>query len=498
MSGIIINEDNSHFFMTRPRSQMNPDGLRKLVDNYSGKDVKQINFCPNCMRVNYQSNVWNNCLSKDTYDAEAEKLVQSRILNTFSVDQEWFKSKEKVWQQNCLELSVKGINPYQFWMKYTREKNISPWISMRMNDVHSVDDPENWVHSDFWRNNPQWQRAPYCENNWFDGWLEKGLDYGRPEVKEYAMSLIKEYFELFDMDGLELDWMRFPYHFRPGYEMIDGEYLVDFMGEVKELANQAAKRRKHNIKIAVRVPSHPDNAAKLGLDAVKWAKLGLVDQVIPTPFLFIETDIPITLWRRLLGDDIEIGAGLELSAQTCWSSERVVCDKGIVLACAANYLAQGADYIYLFNYMDSDTAMKCSNEFAQVLNSAGKLQTAIQNPRRYIITFTDTTYIGAPVTHLLPCECVKDKQVEAVLAIGKLGKVKSAHALVKTEPIDSTAELLVRINGNICKPVLQTTIQKCFTLDTKFLHDGNNLLEIYNLSNTKVTIVWIELDLVPY
>ena len=490
MSGIIINEDNSHFFVSRPSSQMTPEGLSKLIDNYSGKNVKQINFCPNCMRVNYKSKVWDNCLSEKACDKELEKLTQEEINKTFS---------SKLWRQNCRILDDKGINPYKFWIKYSRHKAISPWISMRMNDVHNVDDPESWVHSDFWRNNSQWQRVPYFDNESLDGWFEKELDYGRKEVREYAMSLIKEYFELFDMDGLELDWMRFPYHFRPGHEMIDGEHLVDFMREVRELANQAAKRRKHNIKIAVRVPSDPDNAAKLGLDAVKWAELDLIDQVIPTPFLFLDTNIPITLWRRLLGDNIEIGAGLELAAKISWTSERVVCDKGIVSACAANYLTQGADYIYLFNYMDSNTAMECSKEFAQVLNSAGKLQTAIQNPRRYIVTFTDTTPVGSPVTHLLPCECAKNKQpVEAVLAIGKLGKIKSANALIKTEQIDNVAKLLIRINGNICKPVSQTGIKKCFSVDIEFLHNGNNLIEVYNLSDEEVTIVWIELNLQPF
>ena len=39
-----------------------------------------------------------------------------------------------------------------------------------------------------------------------------------PEVRKHHMALIHELAQRYDFDGLELDWMRFGFHFRPGHE----------------------------------------------------------------------------------------------------------------------------------------------------------------------------------------------------------------------------------------------------------------------------------------
>ena len=56
---------------------------------------------------------------------------------------------------------------------------------------------------------------------------DKAFDYGREEVRAYHTKLVKELIERYDFDGLELDWMRFGFHFRPGYESIG----IDFKSQ---------------------------------------------------------------------------------------------------------------------------------------------------------------------------------------------------------------------------------------------------------------------------
>ena len=59
MSGISLNEDDSHFFGSRQSKDMCEAGVDRLIDTYAGTDVKELLFCPNAMRTSYASEVWD-------------------------------------------------------------------------------------------------------------------------------------------------------------------------------------------------------------------------------------------------------------------------------------------------------------------------------------------------------------------------------------------------------------------------------------------------------
>ena len=110
---------------------------------------------------------------------------------------------------NARILHERGLDPYAVWIARAREKGISPWLSMRMNDVHNAPNRKDYQHSTFWVEHPEYHRGPPDSKHWQD----RALDYGIPEVREHAMSFIRELLERYDPDGIELDWMRFGYHF---------------------------------------------------------------------------------------------------------------------------------------------------------------------------------------------------------------------------------------------------------------------------------------------
>ncbi len=295
-SYLALNEDNSHFYISRSADKMSVDGLKEMVDHYvKGTQVKQLVFCPNSMCTSYASEVWDPIW----HDYDDPDLIKKEVTVKYQMQ----------WQSNALLLHKKGIDPYKVWIDYSREIGISPWLSMRMNDIHYVDDTTSFIHSSFWKENPQLRRVP----DHFSRWTDRAFDYGQKEVREHHMALIRELFERYDFDGLELDWMRFAYHFRPGHEEEGIPLLTEFMTEVRHLADDYAIRRGHPIRIGVRVPSRPWTAKGLGVDAVTWAKRGLVDMLVVTPFwASIETDMPIEKWKELLGDSpVILAAGLE-------------------------------------------------------------------------------------------------------------------------------------------------------------------------------------------
>ena len=73
MSGIALNEDNSHFFSSRRAEDMTVEGVKELVDHYAVGQVRELLFCPNAMRTSYASRVWQPIW--DGYDPVASKVV---------------------------------------------------------------------------------------------------------------------------------------------------------------------------------------------------------------------------------------------------------------------------------------------------------------------------------------------------------------------------------------------------------------------------------------
>ena len=82
--------------------------------------------------------------------------------------------------------------------------------------------------------------------------------------------MIVETLARYDIDGLELDFMREPYLFSKGKEQEGGSILTTWVREIRGLTDAAAKRRGHPVKLGVRVPSSPQTALGLGFDAPAW------------------------------------------------------------------------------------------------------------------------------------------------------------------------------------------------------------------------------------
>ena len=129
----------------------------------------------------------------------------------------------------------------------------------------------------------------------------KYLNYSLKPVRDHMMALIREVCDRYDMDGLELDWNRFPMHFRTGETIEGGKALSEWMVEVRQVVRAAEKKWKHPIRLMTRVPAQPEVSMGMGLDAVTWARHGLIDHLIVAPFwATTDFDIPVEQWIELL------------------------------------------------------------------------------------------------------------------------------------------------------------------------------------------------------
>lgn len=485
---LILNEDDSHFFGSRSAVQMNLAGLHAFVDQYANTAVSHLFLCPNAMKASHRSQ------------------VRDAIWEMGAGQQPPQDEVAKKWCENARLLEERGLDPYAVWIARCREKKISPWLSMRMNDVHNVDDVDSYIHSSFWRKHPDYWRVPGGK-----GWTDRALDYGIPEVREHAMAYVRELLERYDPDGLELDWMRFGYHFRPGKEAEGGMILNQFMREVRSLTKQWSAKRGHPIKLGARVPTLPDAARGLGMDGVTWVREGLVDLLVPTPFwATTDFDIPIELWRERIGGaakKVILAPGAEILVRAYPAAKPVEADLLSSRGFAAASWHRGADSIYLFNYMDPGPMTGGQDAYRTLLREGLSRKITTQKPRRHVVTYRDTVASGMSSDVMLPVTGFKGGTFR--IYVGSKPKKASAFVVAGLVQADGMAQgkFDLTINGRKCNPAADLTDLSLFSgvaravqhqCPSDSLCAGYNEIQIKQLpGEPEQKIVWVELRIAP-
>ncbi len=132
--------------------------------------------------------------------------------------------------------------------------------------------------------------------------LEKA-SYAFPEVQDHMLSLIREVAERFDIDGVNLGWIRGPQFvgyeapviedFKKEYgedprklddneervQRLRAKYVTEFVRKVRQLLNELGRKRGRKIELSAWVYS-PETNLFFGLDAETWVAEGLLDSII--------------------------------------------------------------------------------------------------------------------------------------------------------------------------------------------------------------------------
>jgi hypothetical protein len=485
---LIINEDNSHFFFSRTEAQMNVDSLQAFIDQYADSKVTHLFFCTAAQRASFRSK---------TVGAVWDTIGRTPL-----------SPEDRRWAENAKLLDSKGLDPYKIWLQRCREKRISPWISMRMNDLHNVDDVNHHYHSDFWRNNPQFWRIP---NDTTGNSNARALDYSHPEVQEYQLAFVRELFDRYDFDGFELDWMRFGYHFAPGKEQ-EGA-LNGFMQQVRAIADEWEHKRGHTIHIAARVPTTPQSAVGLGMDAVRWAKDGSVDLIIPTPFwATTDFDIPVEEWQKLLtaggatAAKVALAPGIEYLVRAFPGAAYLPNDMATLYGFVASARYRGAKNIYFFNWMDSQTLPVTREQYRTLLDKGLDDSVLQRSVRRFPVTYRDVVAEGvsndaqlprttdAPATFVIPIGAKLDS--DKLLIIIGLGKGEGVSDASFTATINGKSATAVAFaSEELHNPDVAHAL--CFDCPLQAAQDGYNTVTVQQTSGDLQRIVWAELRIVP-
>ncbi len=487
--GLALNEDPNHFFVNRRKQRLTRESIAAWVPQYANTQVRELILCVNAMRAAFASKTRESFWTGfDPAKGPDQEFLAS--MPDAKARQVWFEWIRCAWQ-----MDQDGLDLYRIWIPEIRRRGMSPWISVRMNDLHDVDNERHPLHSSFWKANPQLRRVPYRGEQ-----RDKALDYARSEVRAHYFRFLEEICERYDFDTLELDWMRHGFHFRPGFEAEGQKTLDAFHGDVRRLLNAWGKRRKRRIGLAVRVPGSPLSARLLGLNPVDWP----MDFVTPTNYWrTVDTAMPIETWRRLLPKNVTVAAGLELGLNAYvgsaaaggrpWQSNSLETVRGA----AAAYLHQGADRIYLFNYMDSDTSLDDSSGYAPLLRECGEVTTMDGKTRRHVVTYQDTWAPGETPFSPLPADLSPLRWRAFRLATGPLDA--RLRPLVWLGLKTPDAKFRVRCNGEPCERLERVEARKpgpntpCVSFGVPSWRGGDVVIEV--TAETDTRLEWVELEL---
>ncbi len=381
---LIVNEDNDHFFK-QDKSLMTVEALEAYIDEYAKGHVTHFFMCPSGQRPSYDSKVWEPIWA--------------------GIAPEYYRNAEGTnWTENAKLLHDRGIDPYAVMIRRCRERGISPWISPRMNDTHFVHITNYFRNTTFWRTRRDLWRKPDWKTN--ENGNLAAFDFSKAEARKWILDLVKEQIDRWDVDGVELDWMRCWEHLTPGKEREQAHYLTDMVRTVRGWTDEAARKRGHLVKLGVRVASDPDASLGFGVDAVGWAKAGLVDQIVASCFWcsgYFGT--PLAKWRARLGEEtaarVPVYPGTDAGYGCMRGCPRSMPYEGYCGWADAQW-AKGAPGLYLFNlpYQAKKTrALICAEGLSP--------EVVRRRTRYYPATYDDAVPAGFPAHVQLPIPLAK-------------------------------------------------------------------------------------------
>lgn len=219
-------------------------------------------------------------------------------------------------------------------------------------------------------------------------WWPQGLwNLANAGLRRHKLDYFAELFDLHDLDGLQIDFARHTPCLPPGREWEHRDLVTEFLRQTRAVLQAAGQRRGRRLSLSVRVAENlPGNRAD-GFDVETWAREGLVDSFVlggRTSLVDIEG------FRRIVADK-------NIALYPCFDGHHT--DDGYYFppvehfrGVFANWLAQGADAICLFNWtcaheevydrLGVSGDMKCATQREALLELAGPDAMA-GRPRRH-------------------------------------------------------------------------------------------------------------------
>ena len=194
------------------------------------------------------------------------------------------KGETRYWetQQQGKALNSVLPDPTPIMVEAGREHDIEIFGSMRMNDTHdSYGMPAGKLIYPLKVQHPEWligdesQKGEVFSTQEAATW--SGLDFAIPEVREDRLWWIRNSVENYDLAGLDLNFFRMPWYFKPGKEEEGMPLMTELIRSAREVVDRASESKGEPVLLGVRTPGTVDTCRRIGIDIETWLQEGLVD-----------------------------------------------------------------------------------------------------------------------------------------------------------------------------------------------------------------------------
>lgn len=345
----IYNSDGGNIFIDK-EPPMTPEDVYTYVDEVADTQITTYYICPNYgMPLIYSGQV------TEMVGSLMEKVKRDQFMR------DGYKPEKKGTLErgvaNLDGLLKMGHDPIGLVVDRAREKGMEVFITFRLNEIHDVQNTDSLIVSRFWRQHPQWRVGTHGDQilplfkeiiggspnhkvhpivaSWFPG----AMNFAVPEVRDLRMAQLRECCERYAIDGIDLDFQRFPIYFPQDEGHKHVTTMTDWVHSVRAMTREVGSARGKPLLVSARILAKPEQNLAIGLDPVTWAQKGLVDFLVVSHYLRNDFPLPIADFRRQLPDTMPLYGSIEVESKR--ETYRDI---------ASTLWQDGADGILMFNF----------------------------------------------------------------------------------------------------------------------------------------------------
>lgn len=432
-------------------------------------------------------------------DGRAYRDPDGNTLKTYApveedVEQPYFNMFLKIYRR----LLKNGIDVFEMAIAELRARGAQAWFSIRMNDHHCYQKHMSVMSGFIFHHLDTCALAPG------KGVLPgQYMNYASPQVRVRMLEYIEELLTRYDIDGLELDWLRSA----PVLDNADrADIISDFMLNVRALTKMP---------LGARVKAFEAQNLNDGLDAAGWIADSALNLLTISNF-FVPTcfDFPVARWRESIlrknmrAHTYRLACGMDWAVCGAYD-KRLFMSPELIRGFADGALAAGADDVYLFNIAarDPEKSNIMVNETTGELwdGFSERLKAGAGGSGNRSYAHVDGYNVCYPI-RLAPGQAYKfamhtgtpaqsARLIAGLERAGELGGFVNC-ASITFAPIKAPPGVAYRPDAVWVRHVREVApYVACATLDTANMREGANEYMIINKAESELLIDWLSVDI---
>lgn len=438
----------------------------------------------------------------------------------------WIKQRYGQKPDSFGQFVLDGGDVVQVFIDRCRQQKQAAFISFRMNDAHHKEfsDPQpgdkpgasigmsvtrHYVGHPELRIKPGSLRGADLVQNWAEA-----------EVRAQKFALIRELCENYDLDGLELDFLRFYNYFRVEETSLEERRAImnAFVCEVRELLDKTTRNSRRRW-LCARVPCYLTALDVLGLDLKSLVAAGL-DMVNASSHYFTTQLHDLAVIRKQTE-----GATLYFElCHTIWKGDKMQAGYDVFpfrratrehLHTSAHLAySRGADGISLFNFAyyrqhgQGEGRGVFGEPLFEVLKALRDPQTLAQEPQHWFIAFGWRSPGAKPLPVPRQITLNKPEKFNFDLAAPNGGWKTDARVRIQTDKAPGEGEWNATFNGEAIAATQDVTEPfavpypsmlakqeelRAWIIPAKLLREGKNSLELTQKYGETVAVLFVDL-----